>query len=459
MRISIYLVVILVIACGLLSVVGAANNRFETADDMGTLTEGGTLRADDYDIVPPNDVDFLKFQVPCRMMVTIETTGPSGGDTVIELYDASRTLIERDDDGGAGYYSKIQRELPAGLYYVKVFEYGQNDEIYNYDVVITGGTCVDTRRGDIVAWIPYSDRDQEWAHTREALNRAGLGTIITVTSTDRSSLERALAGASYLLIPEQEEADEDELEDLGYEVRWVLRDFLAEGGTIVAMTFARGGDDILRGARIVDVYDAENITDETVYVSSPRDPLVRGISRSFTARDGSTDFSGVGAEAQVVVEDAEGDPVVFWQQVNEGLIIMIGFDFYEYNDAMAVVLANALGGGPPQECPGAVTVSSLGSIPGRLSASATMAPGDLDFWFFQVTRRTYVRIETIISEGDTVIYLYDQDWELIEADDDGGTNMGSRIDRSLDPGTYCVLVLDFGTPEEYTYRYTIEIEG
>ena len=458
MRISIYLMAILVIACGLLSVVGAANNRFETADDMGTLTEGGTLRADDYDIVPPNDVDFLKFQVPCQMMVTIETTGPSGGDTVIELYDASRTLIERNDDGGTGYYSKIQRELSPGLYYVKVFEYGQDDELYNYDVIITGGTCVDDGRERIVAWIPYSDQDQEWAHTREALNRAGLRTV-TVTSTDRSSLERALAGASCLLIPEQEEADEDELEDLGYEVRWVLRDFLAEGGTIVAMTFARGGDDILRGARIVDVYDAENITDETVYVSSPGDPLVRGISRSFTARDGSTDFSGVGPEAQVVVEDAEGDPVVFWQQVDEGLIIMIGFDFYEYNDAMAVVLANALGGRRPQECPGAVTVSSLGSIPGRLSASATMAPGDLDFWFFQVTRRTYVRIETIISEGDTVIYLYDQDWELIEADDDGGTNMGSRIDRSLDPGTYYVLVLDFGTPEEYSYRYTIEIEG
>ena len=458
MRVPVCVSIIMLILYGFLPVVGAANEDFDIADDLGTLTEGGTLRANDYDIVPPTDVDTLKFQVACRMMVTIETSGPSGGDTVIELYDSSYTLIERDDDGGVGYYSKIQRELPAGLYYVKVFEYGQNDEIYNYDVVITGGTCVDDTRERIVAWIPYSDQDQEWAHTREALNRAGLGTI-TVTSTDRSSLERALAGASCLLIPEQEEADEDELEDLGYEVRWVLRDFLAEGGTIVAMTFARGGDDILRGARIVDVYDAENITDETVYVSSPSDPLVRGISRSFTARDGSTDFSGVSPEAQVVVEDAEGDPVVFWQQIDQGLIIMIGFDFYEYNDAMAVVLANALGGGSPQECPGAVTVSSLGSIPGRLSASTTMAPGDLDFWFFQVTRRTYVRIETIISEGDTVIYLYDQDWELIEADDDGGTNMGSRIDRSLAPGTYYVLVLDFGTPEEYSYTYTIEIEG
>ncbi len=446
------------------AIVWGANDTFDTADDLGTLGEHGTLRAEDYSISPPSDVDFVKFYVSCRMEVTIETMGVGDADTVIELYDSSYDLIGEDDDSGSGYYSLIQMTLDPGLYYVKVFEYGQDDEISNYDIVISGGAClgsepVTTGTGAVVAWIPYSDRDEEWAHMREVLNRAGIR-FAEITATDRDSLERALAGAGCLIIPEQEEAEEDELEDLGYACRWVLRDFLDMGGLIVGLSYARGADDILRGARIVDFDDAENITNETVYVADPADPLVRGVDSSFTGRDGATDFVGVDSRAHVVVEDADGDPVVFWEEVEEGRLIMIGFDFYEYNDAMATILVNAVAGTVPcptcTSCP--VTIQALGSVPGRISITATMEPGDLDFWSFTVSSSTYVSIETI-TDGDTVIYLYDENWNFLAADDDSGSGTGSLIEEYLDRGTYYVLVLDFGTPESYDYRYRLEIEG
>ena len=134
--------------CILLMVVGAAvavgfvlgNDTFDTADYLGELScGGGRLTANDYDIDPIGDVDFVKFYVPCSMTVTIETTGPSGGDTVIRLYDQYRNLIEEDDDDGTGYYSYISRTLSEGYYYVRVHEYGSDDTLYDYDIIIRGG--------------------------------------------------------------------------------------------------------------------------------------------------------------------------------------------------------------------------------------------------------------------------------------------------------------------------------
>ena len=67
--------------CILLMVVGAAfavgfvlgNDTFDTADYLGELScGGGRLTANDYDIDPIGDVDFVKFYVPCSMTVTIE---------------------------------------------------------------------------------------------------------------------------------------------------------------------------------------------------------------------------------------------------------------------------------------------------------------------------------------------------------------------------------------------------
>jgi hypothetical protein len=58
------------------------------------------------------------------------------------LYNSSLTQLEYSDDYGAGYFSRIDRlcdvdALPAGTYYVKVDEYGNDEEIPSYDIAFT----------------------------------------------------------------------------------------------------------------------------------------------------------------------------------------------------------------------------------------------------------------------------------------------------------------------------------
>ncbi len=62
------------------------------------------------------------------------------------LYDSGLNLVEDDDDDGSGLFSRIDRQcgvdaLPAGTYYVKVEDYGNNDEIASYTIALTVQAC------------------------------------------------------------------------------------------------------------------------------------------------------------------------------------------------------------------------------------------------------------------------------------------------------------------------------
>ncbi|MCX6652065.1 MAG: clostripain-related cysteine peptidase [Methanomassiliicoccales archaeon] len=81
------------------------------------------------------DVDWVYFTLTTSENVVLMTDGVSG-DTVIYLYaqsDVPTTYIFSDDDGN-GRFSRLDVALAAGTYYLKVTEYGQNDEITSYSL-------------------------------------------------------------------------------------------------------------------------------------------------------------------------------------------------------------------------------------------------------------------------------------------------------------------------------------
>lgn len=96
-------------------------------------------------IVPATDVDWVKFTLTQLSSVVLQTSGVSG-DTRMWLYsDCSGTQLEYNDDGN-GVFSRIDRvcgvdALPAGTYYVKVDEYGNNSEIPSYTLTLTVDAC------------------------------------------------------------------------------------------------------------------------------------------------------------------------------------------------------------------------------------------------------------------------------------------------------------------------------
>ena len=93
-------------------------------------------------IDPANDDDYFSFEVPTRGEVRIRTTG--GLDTHGTLYDSSAGRIAANDDGGARYNFRIQRELAAGTYYIRVSEFGRNRTgSYTLHIETGDGPCDD----------------------------------------------------------------------------------------------------------------------------------------------------------------------------------------------------------------------------------------------------------------------------------------------------------------------------
>jgi hypothetical protein len=120
---------------------GPVGDVFEPDDSSAeaTVIESGVPQT--HSIVPEGNEDWVTFTLDQESEVHIETSGPSG-DTLLWLYNSSEELIEYDDDDGVGLFSRIDRlcgedSLEPGTYYVKVDEYGNNDEIESYDLTIT----------------------------------------------------------------------------------------------------------------------------------------------------------------------------------------------------------------------------------------------------------------------------------------------------------------------------------
>lgn len=192
----------------------------------------------------------------------------------------------------------------------------------------------------ILAWIPFVRMTPEYDNVVEVLG----GRPAETSTTDPAELEALLADRTVLLIPEQYEAEEATLEDLGLAAARVLADFLARGGRIVGMTYSKGADDILRGAGLWDVVDGYDVTGAALAVAVSGHPLVEGVDARFDGADGSTDFSGLPDSAVVLVWDTfDKAPVVFTWETGGGAIIMLGFDLYAYEDATARIVRNAVG--------------------------------------------------------------------------------------------------------------------
>ena len=99
-----------------------------------------------HSIVPSTDVDWVKFTLSSQSAVLLETNGATSSDTRMWLYNSSLVEVESSDDEGIGLYSVIDRvcgadPLAAGTYYVKVDEYGNNNEIPAYNLSFSAKTC------------------------------------------------------------------------------------------------------------------------------------------------------------------------------------------------------------------------------------------------------------------------------------------------------------------------------
>lgn len=102
-------------------------DAFEPDDSSVAASSIASSSPQAHSLCPVGDEDWVTFTLGEESEVTIETSGATG-DTVMTLYDSNLSQVEFDDDGGADFFSFIDREcgvdaLPAGTYYVQIEEF------------------------------------------------------------------------------------------------------------------------------------------------------------------------------------------------------------------------------------------------------------------------------------------------------------------------------------------------
>ncbi|MBC7235692.1 MAG: hypothetical protein H5T69_07600 [Chloroflexi bacterium] len=86
----------------------------------------------EHSFFPAGDSDWVHFHLNNPLWVRLETDGGLGGDTVFDLYDGSINWLAGDDDSGPDYFSLLERYLPAGDYYVRIYPYWSSDILASY---------------------------------------------------------------------------------------------------------------------------------------------------------------------------------------------------------------------------------------------------------------------------------------------------------------------------------------
>jgi len=132
------------------------------ANDPTPIVIGGLTTTVTGAITPLADQDMYKVVLGADSVVRAETfdlTGsncPSGMTTTLTLYSAAQTLIVADTTSGIGSCSAITGFLPAGTYYVKVEETGNNALIagYRLQVRVLTSQGAESEVNDV---IPFAD--------------------------------------------------------------------------------------------------------------------------------------------------------------------------------------------------------------------------------------------------------------------------------------------------------------
>jgi hypothetical protein len=212
------------------------------------------------------------------------------------------------------------------------------------------------RRPAILAYVEYTDYDEEYANTLAAIDTTFGTTYVLRELWNDTQLDLLLPDMDILLIPEQEATGLSTMETIGAAWTTSLSTFMADGGIIIVCDFNWGGGGtygILTGAGLMSIAGANDISPSTVYLVDPADPLAEGVSNTLSAPNGALHF--VTTETNVVFDDGT-NPVVIHKTVGSGQIALIGFDYYTSNADTERILGNAVDLRPPEIPPAAYLV-------------------------------------------------------------------------------------------------------
>ncbi len=126
-----------------------------------------------------------------------------------------------------------------------------------------------------------------------------------------------------------------------------------------------------------------------------------------------------------------------------GYVLAIGFANYECEDE-------------PNDTPEEALDLGVLTDGVEIEADGCILPADdVDYYALVVEEALEVEIEVSgDSDGDSRLYLYDEEMEEIGSDDDSGEGTWSKVKEELEPGTYYIQVESYLGGETFTYTLT-----
>ncbi len=213
---------------------------------------------------------------------------------------------------------------------VTISNTGLSDLIWEIDAE-SGGTV------EVLAWLYGVDVGEEWIGTQDALNSFFTDYNMTTTNTDvASTLETALVGKQLLLIPEAETG----LNSVFAEAGPIIETFVNNGGGVVYLMSSSitaapnstglmpySNDAFLNGSPLT-IFDAGH-------------PLMEGVSTPLTGANATTGC--LFSETDITSIMGTGDfAVVAERNIGAGKAVYLGYDYFDYGDNEAIMLANAV---------------------------------------------------------------------------------------------------------------------
>ena len=358
-------------------------------------------------LVLANNAYTALFSVSAPTDVRVEAQGRGGGDPVIDLRDASGTILLSDDDSGGDTASFAETTLEPGTYCLSMQSYD--------GAPMTGFVRVGRTE-------------------HEALTDGG--TMTTDVATDTTDVV-------------------------------VTDSFMPSGGGCAQVTNFLGDGPIdgmlgtgTTATASVDQVDAWGFT-----LSSPQavtitaenenaDPVITLYDAAGNYLAENDDWDGLNSRIDMSAPLDPGDYCIEMTALSDSsLPITVGVTSFDPMAEVEMLIANGEAS-PPMD--GSYPITDLGELSTRLRYDAQV--GSEASWFsFTVNEGGLVLVEAVANgNGDPVAYLYDDIGRMVAMNDDNGQNYDSMIAARVLPGTYLVGVRQFDESAQSLIRLVME---
>ena len=430
------------------------------------------------EIDPGDDEDYFRFEVPRRGEVVARTTGSL--DTVGALHDSAGGQLATNDDGGAGTNFRIQRELDAGTYYVRVSSHESETGAYTLDLSIEnaggGDDHGDSRSAATRVSLPSQtsgeiDPGDDEDYFRFEVPRRGEVLARTTGSLDT-------VGALYDSAGGQLATNDDGGAGLNFRIQRELAagtyyvrvsSYQSETGAYtldLSIESAGGGDDDHGGSRSAATrVSLPSQTSGEIDPGDDEDYFRFEVSRRgevLARTTGGLDTIGAlydSAGGQLATNDDGGAGTNFriQRELDAGAYYVRVSSYRSGTGAYALHLSIESAGGGDDDHGDSRSAATRVSLPSQTSGE--IDPGDdEDYFRFEVSRRGEVLARTT-GGLDTIGALYDSAGRQLATNDDGGAGTNFRIQRELDAGTHYVRVASFSSTGTGAYTLDLSMEN